>query len=147
MAMPALKLEPEEPVEERIAILESDVKHIRADVSEVKIEIRRLGDKVDGLNTKIDVVKQHLSDKIDGVDRMLSDKIDGVDQRLSDKIDTVDKRQSARIEDLKDSIANLALATEKSFAALRVDRALDRVWWLLNSAALLGIMARAFRWI
>jgi len=24
---------------------------------------------------------------------------------------------------------------------------LDRVWWLLMSAALLGVMARAFKWI
>lgn len=136
MAMPALKLNLEESVEDRVAVLESDVKHIRSDVSEVKIEIRRLGNKVDDLNTKIDVVKQQLNDKIDAGD-----------QRLSDKIDAVDRRLYGRIENLNDSIANLALATEKSFAALRVDRALDRVWWLLNSAALLGIMARAFRWI
>jgi hypothetical protein len=44
-------------------------------------------------------------------------------------------------------VANLALAMEKSFAELKIGRALDRVWWLLMSAALLGIMARAFKWI
>jgi len=36
---------------------------------------------------------------------------------------------------------------EKSFSAMKVGRVLDRVWWLLMSAALLGIMARAFKWI
>jgi len=36
---------------------------------------------------------------------------------------------------------------EKSFSAMTVGRVLDRVWWLLMSAALLGIMARAFKWI
>ncbi len=36
---------------------------------------------------------------------------------------------------------------EKNLGALRTDRAFDRVWWLLQSAALLGIMARAFKWL
>jgi hypothetical protein len=36
---------------------------------------------------------------------------------------------------------------EKSFAALHSARAFDRVWWLLMSGAMLGIMARAFKWI
>jgi len=28
-----------------------------------------------------------------------------------------------------------------------VGRMLDKVWWLLISAALLGVMARGFKWI
>jgi hypothetical protein len=36
---------------------------------------------------------------------------------------------------------------EKGFAELRTGRALDRVWWLLMSAALLGVIARAVKWI
>jgi len=32
-------------------------------------------------------------------------------------------------------------------AALHAARAFDRVWWLLMSGALLGVMARAFKWI
>jgi hypothetical protein len=68
-------------------------------------------------------------------------------RRLNDKIDAVDQRLSGRIDGVKDSVTSLALAMEKSFAALKVGRALDRVWWLLMSGALLGIMARAFKWI
>ncbi len=151
MAMPALKFEPETPVEERIAILESDVRHIRSDVSDVKVDLRRLNDKVDGLGQqlggKIEEVDRRLCGKIDEVDQRLNAKIDGVEQRLSGKIDDVDQRLSGRIDSVKDSVANLALAIEKSFAELKVGRALDRVWWLLMSAALLGIMARAFKWI
>jgi phage shock protein A len=96
MAMPALLLESEDPVEERVARLEANVEHIRSDVSDIKVDIRRLGDK-----------------------------IDSVDQKLSAKIDSV----------------------VQSIAEVRIGRALDRVWWLLMSAALLGIMARAFKWI
>jgi uncharacterized coiled-coil DUF342 family protein len=163
--MPALKFEPEDPVEERTVMLEADVKHIRSDVSDLKVDGRRLNDKVDGLGQqlggKIDQVDQRLSGKIDGlndkideVDQRLNGKIDGVEQRLTgkidainDKIDAVDQRLSGRIDSVKDSVANLALAMEKSFAELKIGRALDRVWWLLMSAALLGIMARAFKWI
>jgi hypothetical protein len=111
MAMPALKFEPEEPVEDRIATLEADVRHIRTDVADTKIYIRRL-----------------------------NDKIDGVEQRLTGKIDEVDRR-------LTDKIASLTLSMEKSFAELKIGRALDRVWWLLMSAALLAVMARGFKWI
>jgi predicted nucleic acid-binding Zn-ribbon protein len=107
MAMCALLLESENPVEERVARLEANVEHIRSDISDMKIDIRRL------------------NDKIDNVDHKLTDKIDG----------------------LKDSVTALALNVEKSFAALNIARAVDRVWWLLMSGALLGIMARAFKWI
>jgi phage shock protein A len=107
MAMPALLLESEDPVEERVARLEVNVEHIRSDISDMKVDIRRLGDKIDTLDQK------------------LSAKIDSVDQKLSTKIDSV----------------------VQSIAELRIGRALDRVWWLLMSGALLGIMARAFKWI
>jgi chromosome segregation ATPase len=96
MAIPALKLELEEPVEDRVGKLEAHVEHIRADVSESKIEIRRLNDKVD---------------------------------------------------EVKDSLAKFALSVEKSFAELKIGRALDRVWWLLICGTLLGVMARGFKWI
>ena len=125
MAMLALKLDMEIPVEERVARLEANVDHIQKDVAETRIDIRRL------------------NDKIDGVDQKLSAKIDGVDQRLSAKTDSV-----------KDLVTNLAINMEKSFAnveksiaALHSARAFDRVWWLLMSGALLGVMARAFKWI
>lgn len=44
-------------------------------------------------------------------------------------------------------MTSLALNVEKSFAALKIGRALDRVWWLLKCAAMLGVMARGFKWI
>src|SRR5882762_1306446 len=109
--MPALKFEPEDPVEERTAVLEADVKHIRSDISELKVDGRRLYDK-------IDEVDQRLNAKIDGVEQRLSGKIDEVDRRLGGKIDEVDRRLSGKIDSVKDLVANLALAMEKSFAEL-----------------------------
>jgi hypothetical protein len=86
----------ETPLEERVARLEANVEHIQKDVSDMKIDIRRLDDKIDGV---------------------------------------------------KDAVTALALNMGKSFAALHAARAFDRVWWLLMSGALLGVMARAFKWL
>jgi uncharacterized membrane-anchored protein len=54
MGMPALKLEFEEvTVEERLARLEANVEHIQSDFSEMKGDIRRLNDKVDGVKDSV----------------------------------------------------------------------------------------------
>ncbi len=89
MATPAFKFESEKNVEERVARLEANVEHIQSDVSDIKMNLRRLSDKME-----------------------------------------------AKFGDI------MALITE-----LKVGRAYDRVWYLLMSAALLAIMARAFKWI
>ena len=125
MAMPAIKFEPESPVEERVAVLEANIEYIRSDMSEMKTDIRRLNDKVDKLN----------------------DKLDSVDARLTGKVDSVEARLIGKIDALKDTFAEFKLQVEKSFADLRISRAMDRVWWLLMSAALLSVMARGFKWI
>jgi predicted RNase H-like nuclease (RuvC/YqgF family) len=132
MALPALKFETETPLEERVARLEANVEHIQKDVSDMKIDIRRLGDK------------------IDSVDQKLSAKIDGIDQKLSAKTDSVKDLVTALAINVEKSFANVEKQftnVEKSFAALHAARAFDRVWWLLMSGALLGVMARAFKWI
>jgi chromosome segregation ATPase len=136
MAMPAVKFEPEDPFEDRVARLEVNVEHIQKDVSEMKVDIRRL------------------TAKIDGVEQRLTAKIDGVEQRLTAKIDGVDEKLTAKNDSLKDALATLAINMEKGFAAvekslgeLRTARGFDRVWHLLTIAGLLSVIARAFKWI
>jgi hypothetical protein len=36
---------------------------------------------------------------------------------------------------------------QRSFESMRIGRALDRVWLLLSMGAMLGVMARGFKWI
>jgi outer membrane murein-binding lipoprotein Lpp len=48
--MHAVLLESEGPVEERVAKLEADVEHIRSDISDMKIDIRRLNDTIDNVD-------------------------------------------------------------------------------------------------
>ena len=158
MAMPALKFEPEDPLEDRIARLEVNVEHIQKDVSEMKVDIRRLNDKIDAvdqnLTAKIDAVDAKLTAKIDAVDAKLTAKIDAVDAKLTAKIDGVDQRLTGKIDSLKDAQTTLAINMEKGFAAvekslgeLRTARGFDRVWYLLMIAGILSVMARAFKWI
>ncbi len=68
MGMPARKFEFEEvTVEdqlERIVRLESNVEHIQSDVSEIKIELRRLNDKIDGVDQKFSAKFDSLKDQI-----------------------------------------------------------------------------------
>jgi hypothetical protein len=45
MALAALKFEPEAPLEERVARLEANIEHIQVDLGEMKIDIRRLGER------------------------------------------------------------------------------------------------------
>jgi predicted nucleic acid-binding Zn-ribbon protein len=143
MALPALTLEWEAPLEERVARLETNVEHIQKDVADMKIDIRRLGEKIDG-------VDQKLCAKIDSVDQKLTAKIDGVDQKLSGRIDSVKDAVTTLAINMEKQFANVEksfAAVEKSFGVLHTARAFDRVWWLLMSGALLGLMARAFKWI
>lgn|SRR6185437_2251757 len=53
MAVAAFKLEPEQPVEERIARIEVTVEHIQADVSDLKTDVRKLNEKIDGVDQKL----------------------------------------------------------------------------------------------
>ena len=53
MAMPALMFEMEMPLEERVARLEANVEHIQSDISDMKIDIRRLDDKIDGVKDAV----------------------------------------------------------------------------------------------
>jgi hypothetical protein len=92
-------------------------------------------------------VDKRLTGKIDGLDQKLTAKIDEADKRLTAKIDGLDQKLTAKIDAVKEGLANLALTMEKSFSEIKIARAFDRVWWLVNSAALLAVMARAFKWI
>jgi chromosome segregation ATPase len=148
MGMPARKFEFEEvPVEERLARLESNVEHIQLDVSEMKVDLRRLNDKIDGvdqrLSAKIDGGDQKLSDKIDSVEQKLSAKIDAVDQKLSARIDSFDQKFTAKFDSLKDQVSGLALTMEKSNSQLRI---WAMTFYIGGAGALLTFLAHSLHW-
>jgi hypothetical protein len=95
----------------------------------VEERVARLEEKVEHIQSDVSEIKVDL--------RRLKDRVDGGNMRMTTKIDGLDQRQTS-----------LALiVVERAFAEFRVGRALDRVWWLLMTAALVGVMARGFKWI
>lgn len=57
------------------------------------------------------------------------------------------RRLDAKVDGVKDSVNALRLETKESFASLKMDRIWDRIWWLMITAGVLSVMARAFKWI
>lgn len=53
MSMPMRKFEPENPMEQRVAGLEAHAEHVQAGISEIKIDLRGLNAKVDGVKDSV----------------------------------------------------------------------------------------------
>ena len=64
-------------------------------------------------------------------------------RRIETQIDKVDTTLSGRLDQLERKID----AVKEALAQLATSRMADRVWQLLISAAMLGVMARGFKWI
>jgi len=64
-------------------------------------------------------------------------------RKLNDKVDAIKEA----VSDLKSQMETRFAQLDARFAKLDMSRALDKVWWLLMSASLLGVMARGFKWI
>ncbi len=64
-----------ESAESRIARIESDVQHIRADTADLRVELRRTNDRIDGL-------RDDLTGRIDGLREDLTGRIDGLKEKL-----------------------------------------------------------------
>jgi predicted nuclease with TOPRIM domain len=125
MAVPARRIEAEVSMEARIARLESDTAHIQCDVQDLRQEMKGLRQETKELNEKFDRRFGELSDKIDTTRKELEGKID------------------ARFGELGMKFGEL----QKALGSINVGRAWDRVWMMLSMAALLGVMARGFKWI
>ncbi|MDE2261846.1 MAG: hypothetical protein KGL45_04925 [Gammaproteobacteria bacterium] len=65
--------------------------------------------------------------------RELRDKVIGIDKALREQMVGMDKDLRAEIGGLRDSLTR-GLAS-------------NRIWMLLQSAAILGVMARGFKWL
>jgi chromosome segregation ATPase len=164
-----LESEMEPAVLVRLAKLESHVEHIQTDVADMKVDLRRVDAKLDGiqkdlsgkierLDGKIDGMRTDLTGKIDGIQKDLSGKIerldgkiegvrtdlngkiDGVRTDLTAKIDGVRTDLTAKIDKLADAINDLSQAV----ASMKV--------WTITlyaglAASLLYVMAKGFKWL
>ena len=66
-----------------------------------------------------------------------------IDNRIEPKIDAL----AEKLDALKDSFVAFQLETKDNFTKLMNGRWADKVWWLVIAGALLGVMARGFKWV
>ena len=72
-------------IEARVARIESDVQHINEVTTDLRVELRRTNERIDGTNKRIEEVRDVLTKKID-------DKSDALDEKflsLKDKLHCV----------------------------------------------------------
>jgi hypothetical protein len=66
-------------MDQRLGALDANIGHVQSDVSEIKIDQRRAGDKLDAMNGRLDILR----DKVDGIGRDANKRIDGAADKLS----------------------------------------------------------------
>jgi hypothetical protein len=125
---------------EQFGELRSDVRHIQSDVTEIKGDVRTqtqrmdtlradLSTRIDGANSRTDLVRSELSDKVDGLRVELSGKVDGLRVELTDKIDGV----RGELTGIRKSVSSA------------------KVWALILYGSLIAstftLLARAFKWL
>jgi predicted nucleic acid-binding Zn-ribbon protein len=74
MPMPALKIEPEPPVQERTARLEANVEHMMKDTSDIKTDIRRVNDRIDAVDKKFTDKFERIKKNADGSEHRALDR-------------------------------------------------------------------------
>lgn len=57
------------------------------------------------------------------------------------------KHDIKRVESKVDRLETKVDRLDDNITSLKVGRVTDKVWWLLIAAAILGVMARGFKWI
>jgi phage shock protein A len=73
MALPVRSLELEDPLEERVARLEANVEHIQKDVAEMKIDIRRLDNKIDSVKDSVTALALKMEQSFAAVEKSLGE--------------------------------------------------------------------------
>ena len=76
-------------IEVRVARIESDVQHINEVTTDLRVELRRTNERIDGTNKRIEEVRDVLTKKIDDKSDALEKKFDNKFDGLKDKLHSV----------------------------------------------------------
>lgn len=74
-------------------------------------------------------------------------KVDALNEKIDSSFRTLDQKIDSKCDSLRESLTTLRLELKDEFAAIRKQQWLDKVWWLMIAAAILGVMARGMKWI
>ena len=140
-----------------VAKLETNVEHIREDVSEIKVELRGTNQRIDALSEKMDKRFDALIGDTNRRFEKVDARFDAAKAYMDTRFDEQDARMDARF-DKQDACMDTRFDKQDA----RMDRIEDKVngilvrlesWkvWALGlyfalAAALLGVMAKGFKW-
>jgi hypothetical protein len=136
MALRAERFEAEMIIEERVARLESDVHHMRSDIAEMKVDIRRIDSKVDAVKDSVAALEVRMLGGFAAVDGKFAE----LEKKMLAGFAELDKKMLTGFAELNGKTLTI-------IGEVKVGRVWDRVWMLMIAAALLGIIARIFKWI
>ena len=135
---------------DQIGVLDANLGHVQRDVSEIKSDQRRAGDKLDDMNGRLD----SLRDKIDEVGGdankridAVADKVTGARTDITTQLENVRKEISTEVNVVRADLSQLRgelYVVQTSVAAAKV--------WTLSlqltiAAGLLAVMAHGFKWL
>jgi DNA anti-recombination protein RmuC len=131
----------------QIGVLDANIGHVQSDVSEIKIDQRRAGDKLDAMNGRLDILR----DKVDEVGRDANKRIDGAADKLSTtftaQLENFRKEIGADVNDLFQKIDTL----RGELFVVKTAVANAKVWrmslQITIAASLLAVMAHGFKWL
>ena len=131
----------------QIGVLDANIGHVQSDVSEIKIDQRRAGDKLDAMNGRLDILR----DKVDEVGRDANKRIDGAVDKLSThfstQLESFRKEIGADVNDLFQKIDTL----RGELFVVKTAVANTKVWTMslqiTIAASLLAVMAHVFKWL
>lgn len=116
-------------LETRVARLESDVATIRSNIDEMKVDIRGIRIELSEVRGEVHKLDTSMRAEIHGLDTALRAQVHGLDTSLRGEVAKV-----------REDIASLD-------HKLTRNSAYNKVWMLLQIAAVLGVIARAFKWL
>jgi chromosome segregation ATPase len=122
-------VELEEPVEDHVGKLESDVQHLQADVTEIKADARQFRSEVKSEFKEVYA-------RFEKIEADIKSRFEKAEADVKSRFDKVD----ARFERIEQAIAELR--TQMVRGDLKT-----RIWMLLSNGAVLAVMAHGFKWI
>jgi hypothetical protein len=138
----------------QLGALDANIGHVQSDVSEIKIDQRRAGDKLDAMNGRLDLLR----DKVDEIGRDANKRIDGA----ADKINSACTNITTHLENVRKEItADVNVLRSEMFQKIDTMRgelfvvktavANAKVWTMslqiTIAASLLAVMAHGFKWL
>lgn len=106
-------------IERNIARQEAMYEGLRADIAELRGEVKAIDSKVDGLEKKID-------EKINSLEKKVDEKINGLEKKVDERINGLEKKVDERINSLEKKVDERVNGLEKKVDA-RVDGIMDAI--------------------